>query len=122
MTHFQVPDDRVLQNPGSKIPSPWPANAAGYRLVVSGAAGKEKICVYLGQKIELDLVGGKGLSLQTKESRLVRNMPREVSGEALVAFANALPVLITVSELVATTDKQKFVVHATTAGSTVLYA
>ena len=127
-TYFQVPDDRVLRSPASKIPDPWPANPAGYRLFVSGDSGKERIGIQVGQKIELQIVGvggsGKDLYLETNESMLVRNTANIVnmSGDDTIAFANSLPARIVVSALVATTDKQKFDVRAKIPGSTALYA
>jgi hypothetical protein len=123
-TYFQVPDDRGLKSEGSVIPEPWPATNAGYRLFVYGDSGKERIGIQLGQTVELEIVGANQLYIETKESLLVRNVSNRanMSGDATVAFGNAMPVVITVSALVATNDKQKISVRGNLPGSTALYA
>lgn len=121
-TYFQVPDDRVLQSPDSKIPKPWPATNDGYRLFVSGASGKERIGIQLGQKVELQIVGGKDFWLVTEEWRRVRNVALATTPDFADAYAAGLPELISISKGIASTDKEKFVVTAAKPGATTLYA
>ena len=122
MTHFQVPGDRVLQSPGSKIPSPWPVPPEGYRLFVSGHSGTERIGIQLDQRIELQIVSGKDCYLVTTEWQNVRKMISVIGSAGAVAWGNANPGPIALSEIVATKDEQNIVVHARNAGTTTLFA
>jgi hypothetical protein len=121
--YFQVPDDRSLQSTGSKIPSPWPASNDGYRLFVSGNSGEERIGIQLGQKIELQIVGGKDCWLVTEEWRGMRTKALAMDPDAATALATvALPELISISKGIVATDKETFVVNAVKPGATTLYA
>ncbi len=121
MTHFQVPGDRVFNSSDKAYTlSPWPASADGYRLFVTGASGDERIGIQLGQRIDLQLTDGKGYNLETTKSLAARRAKSPEAAVVLVALANQAPIAL--SDLVATTDQQKFVVSARNAGTTVLSA
>jgi hypothetical protein len=123
VTHFQVPDDRVLQSSAAeKLPTPWPGTPDGYRLFVNGNSGDERIGIQLGQKIELQINGGKDCYLVTTEWRNVRAMISVIGSAGAVAWGNANPGPIALSEIVATRDPQKFTVDARGAGATTLFA
>ena len=58
MTYFQVPSDRVFNDPASGLQD-WPKSPEGYRLFVTGSGGDERIGIHIGQQIELQLTGGR---------------------------------------------------------------
>src|SRR5262245_53398028 len=108
MAHFQVPDDRTFDTPASPL-QPWPQNAEGYRLFVSGNGPDERIGIHLGQTVELQLTGGRGLRIETIESQSARKAAAASGVDPAVLEARVGgPVWL--STRTATSDRQKFTV------------
>ena len=108
MAHFQVPDDRTFDTAESPL-QPWPENADGYRLFVKGNGPDERIGIHLGQAIELQLTGGRGLRIETIESQSARRTAA-VSGLDQSVLEARLGGPVRLSTATATSDKQKFTV------------
>jgi hypothetical protein len=85
MSHFQVPDDRVLHAPDSGL-QPWPAAAEGYRLFTKGSVGEEKIGIQVGQAIQLQLIGGKDCSIESYQGSGARSDSDNASEYLLAPF------------------------------------
>ena len=56
MTHFQVPDDRSLNDSVNGL-KPWPATPDGYRLFAGGSSGDERIGIHIGGQLENGIQG-----------------------------------------------------------------
>ena len=120
MAHFQVPDDRTFDTAASPL-QPWPQNADGYRLFVKGNGPDERIGIHLGQAIELQLTGGRGLRIETIESQSARRTAA-VSGVDQSVLEARLGGPVWLSTTTATSDKQKFTVSTGGTGRTFILA
>lgn len=130
MTHFQVPDDRVLNDaaapifsgdPPSLLRGNWPDTPEGYRLFVTGNSGDERIGIHTGQRIDLQLTGGIGCRIETMQDQW-NKVQANATGEYVVRLANRNPSPVVVSDPVASSDKHKFKLSAKQPGGTILYA
>jgi len=113
-TFFQVPGDRVLNDPASGLQA-WPQSPDGYRLFVTGNTGAERIGIHLGEQIELQLTGGKDCKIETQEAQRWRRASPFLDPEDA-------PSPVRVSKSLATSDSHKFSLTAYRDGFTTLYA
>ena len=120
MAHFQVPDDRKLEDTSSGL-RPWPNSPVGYRLFVEGNGGGERIGVQQGEELELQLTAGKNLSIETTQAQVARNIARH-SNQNPAEVLKRNPGPVSVSQPVAASDKHKFKLKAVSAGETFLNA
>src|SRR5438552_6417886 len=120
MTHFQVPDDRSLNDSVNGL-KPWPATPDGYRLFAGGSSGDERIGIHIGQTVELQLTGGKDCRIETVQGQTARATAAGMGGDP-VDFEYAMKPPVSPSVAVATSDKQKFTLTGYYAGATFLFA
>jgi hypothetical protein len=125
VAHFQVPEGRTLEDGMSDL-GRWPAVPEGYRLFVSGNSGTERIGIQAGSRIELQLTGGMGLTVDTSQGLQARTLAA-ASGMSLADAQKAAPSPAAVQPAtaaphMATSNKHVFTLAGLKAGLTTLIA